>query len=183
VLLNCCHAGGIGDTVLDADPTVLSGAAPPPEFYRPLAQGSGQVVISSSRPEQKSGARSHTDRRYTTFGAHLLDAVRGQAPGSGQGIGVFELFTHLRLAVPADARNLTYRGGPLVQEPLFYASQLDDNLAVALRPAGGAPTLAVPDNLVQRLIQLELQIEASDGGAATAVVAERDRLLAQLTSG
>jgi hypothetical protein len=46
VLLNCCHAGGVGDAVLDAG-DVLSGAAPPPEFYRPLAARTGPVVVSA----------------------------------------------------------------------------------------------------------------------------------------
>ena len=177
VLLNCCHAGGVGDEVLEAGNAALVGAAPPPEFYRPLAVGSGQVVISSSRPAQKSGARSQHRTQHTTFGAHLLAALEGAAPGQGPGIGVFELFTHLRASVPADARSIAYRGAPLVQEPLFYASQLDDTVAVALRPAVAPGTLGADDDLAARLVALELQVEDLGEAVSAALLRERDTLL------
>ena len=179
VLLNCCHAGGVGNEVLATDNALLTGAAPPPEFYRPLAVGSGHVVISSSRPTQKSGALSRHKPSHTTFGAHLLAALAGAAPGQGPGIGVFELFTHLRASVPADARGIVYRNAPLVQEPLFYASQLDDNVAVALRPVGAPSTLGADAALIARLVALELQQETLGTALPEDLRAERDRLLAQ----
>lgn len=172
VLLNCCHAGGVGDAVLGG--AGATGTAPPPEFYHPLATGSGQVVISSSRPGQKSGARSGADPQHTTFGAQVLAALRGAAPGTGPAIGVFDLFAHLRTHVPADAQHIR-----LVQEPLFYASQLDDNLAVALRPAGGTLGADIGD-LARRLVEHELRIEAQGDAAPAALRAERDHLLQQL---
>lgn len=183
VLLNCCYAGGVGDEVLSVPDDTLSGAAPPPEFYRPLAVGSGQVVISSSRPHQKSAARSQQQPQHSPFGAHLLDALRGRAPGSGAGVGVFELFAHLRTQVPLDARHTLDQFTPTVQEPLFYASQLDDNFAVALRPAGSGDTLSADGGMVARLVALELQIEALGAAVPQAVVVERDDLLARLENG
>ena len=180
VLLNCCHAGGISNEVLATDAALLTGSAPPPEFYRPLAVGSGHVVISSSRPTQKSGARSRHKPSHTTFGAHLLAALEGAAAGQGPGIGVFELFTYLRASVPADAHNIVYRDAPLVQEPLFYASQLDDNVAVALRPAGAPSTLGADAALIARLVALELQQETLDAALPEDLRAERDRLLVQI---
>lgn len=180
VILNCCHAGGVGNDVLGTNNT-LSGSAPPPEFYRPLALGSGQVVISSSRSEQKSGASSHVDPQHTTFGAHLLAALGGKAAGDGPGIGVFELFTYLRLHVPADAQNNWYGNGPLQQEPLLYAYQLDDNIAVALRPGdGNGGTLSGTSSDIARLIDLELQIEHLGAAAPPALLAERDAVLQRL---
>jgi uncharacterized caspase-like protein len=179
VLLNCCHAGGVGDAVLDAGAELLSGEAPPADFYRPLAVGSGQAVISSSRPTQKSGARSNANAQHTPFGAQLLAALRGQVPGAGAGVGIFELFAHLRAHVPADAKHIWYQGGPLRQEPLFYASQLDDNLAVALRPGWQGGTLGDDTlSLATRLAELELAVEA--GTLASAQIAERDTLLTHL---
>lgn len=180
VVLNCCHAGGVGDDVLEGTEDTLSGAAPPPEFYRPLALGSGQIVISSSRSQQKSGARSRLHPTHTTFGAHLLNALQGGAPGDSAGIGVFELFTYLRTHVPADAAGITYRNAPLMQEPLFYASQLDDNLAVALRPAGSSSTLGTDPDLIARFVALEVQFETAPESATPALLAERDALLARL---
>ncbi|RRR74137.1 MAG: caspase family protein [Candidatus Viridilinea halotolerans] len=180
VLLNCCHAGGVGDAVLDASGSLLSGSAPPAEFYRPLAVGSGQVVISSSRPAQKSGARSQQNPQHTTFGAHLLAALRGGVPGDGPAVGVFELFAAICASVPADARQVTYLGAPLQQEPLFYASQLDENLAVALRPGWQGGTLSGDvQHQARRLVELELQIERT--GADPALRGERDALLRALT--
>ena len=179
VLLNCCYAGGIGDEVLSAGSGALSGAAPPPEFYRPLAVGSGQVVISSSRPSQKSAARSQQNQKLSVFGAHLLDALSGKAPGSGPGVGVFELFAHLRAQVPLDAQHTLDGFKPTVQEPLFYASQLDDNFAVALRPERQGETLGADlSSLVQHLVELELQIES--GHAVAEVITARDELLVRL---
>jgi len=180
LLLNCCYAGGVGNEVLATDDSLLTGAAPPPEFYRPLAVGSGHVVISSSRPTQQSGALSRHKPSHTPFGAHLLAALAGAAPGQGPGIGVFELFTHLRASVPADARGIVYRNAPLVQEPLFYASQLDDNVAVALRPVGAPSTLGADANLIARLVALELQQETLGAALPEDLRAERDRLLAQI---
>jgi metacaspase-1 len=184
VLLNCCYAGGGGDAVLGAAGAALSGTAPPPEFYRPLAVGSGQVVISSSRPAQKSGAHSRRNPRHTTFGTQLLAALRGAAPGAGPAVGVFELFAYLRATVPADARQTIYQRQPLRQEPLFYAGQLDDNLAVALRPPGAGTALDADDaDLVARLVALELQIEALGVAAPADLLAERDAALARIAGG
>lgn len=180
VMLNCCHAGGVGGSVLggDADST-LSGAAPPSSFYQPLAVGSGQVVISSSRPEQKSGAISERDPQHSCFGIHLINALKGGAAGNDAGIGVFELFSYLRLHVPKDAAGITYGGKPLLQEPLFYASQLDDNIAVALRTQQAGVTLGVIDDQRQqiaRLVEIECQM-ALLAHVPVALREERDRLL------
>lgn len=166
VLLNCCHGGG-ADAVA---PGV--GAAPPAAFYRPLAQGSGQLVICASRPEQQAGAVSRQDAQHTPFGAQLLAALRGAAPGNGPAIGVFELFAYLRATVPGDAPHL-------IQEPLCYTSQLADNLAIALRPGGqGGTRNAELDQQLHRLVALELALDATPARAA--LRAERDALLARL---
>lgn len=179
VLLNCCPAGGVGGGVLSAD-AAAAGESPPPAFYRPLAAGSSQVVISSSRPEQQSGARSATNPRHSTFGAQLLAALAGEAPGAGPGIGVFELFTALRQRVPLEAAQIAVGGAPLRQEPLFYASQLDDDIAVALRPLGDGATLGGGAADVRRLVALELQIEAAGRAALPALRAACDALLRSL---
>ncbi|NTU85737.1 MAG: caspase family protein [Chloroflexales bacterium] len=174
VLLNCCHAGAPAE----GGP---SGAAPPPAFYRPLASGSGQAVISASRPAQQAGARSHANSMHTVFGVHLLDALGGKAPGTGVGIGVLELFAHLRANVPADARYTHDHGQPLVQEPLMYAGQIDDDFVVALRPGWHGASVGT-DPEVRRLAELELQLEAccSDVAVPPSLVEERDRLIGAL---
>lgn len=107
--------------------------------------------------------------------------MRGKAPGEGAGVGIFELFAHLSRHIPPDARHLTYQWKPLVQEPLFYASQLDDNIAVALRPGWRGGTLGADlEQQVRRLVELELQIELASemGTVPQALLEELDRLLA-----
>lgn len=177
VLLNCCQGNA------EDDPGGLSaallGAAPPPEFYRPLSVSGDQVVISSARPGQRASSRSAVNPRHTIFGEHLLLAMGGQAPGSGPAIGVFDLYAYLRVAVPADGRSLQ-RQEALLQEPLFYAAHLGENLPVALRPAGGGASGNTA--AVQRLIQLELQLEAANGEAPPELLSERDELLTALAA-
>jgi hypothetical protein len=112
--------------------------------------------------------------------ADLLAALQGRAPGQDSGIGVFEIFSYLRLHVPPDAATITYQGAPLVQEPLFYASQLDDNIAVALRQPGVGGTLGAATPPLARLIELELQLEAQGAAMSPALITARDTLLDQL---
>lgn len=159
-----------------------TGEAPSPAFYRPLAIDNGQVVIVSSQPSQRSSARSKAIPQYTSFGAQLLAALRGKAPGQGASVGIFELFAYLRSHVPADARNTWYRGSPLVQEPIFYASQIDENFPIALRPGWqGATTSDDVLSITRRLAEIEL---AADAGTLTpAQLDERDTLLARLAQG
>ena len=185
VLLNCCHAGGVGDTVLSDGGSEEAGDPPPVGFYQPLAVGAGQVVISSSRPWQKSGAASQMKPGHTVFGAHLLDALRGQAPGDAAGIGVFELFGYLSAHVPADAQKITYKDQPLAQEPLLYAHQLDQNISVALRPNWQGGTLG--HDLAQTIRQLaEVEVAlagyAHESAAPAPLLRQRAALLASLDS-
>jgi hypothetical protein len=159
VLLNCCHSGGVGDAVLDDTTGESTGDTPPADFYQPLVAGGGQVVISAARPWQKAGAASSAAPEHTVFGARLLDALRGHAPGEGAGIGVFELFSYLSAQVPADARQITYKNAPLAQEPLLYAHQLDQNIAVALRPGWQGGTLSEDLNeLIRQFAEAEVAL-------------------------
>jgi hypothetical protein len=160
------------------------GDAPPPAFYQPLVEGSGQIVISSSKPNQKSGARSSTDTTLTVFGAQLLAGLKGGVLGSDPGIGVLDLFSYLCTRVPADAKTITYQGLPLEQRPLLYASEVDQNFAMALRP-GGAPAILGVENQrenIRALAQVEIKLAAyaSKAAAPADLVARRDALLEQL---
>lgn len=179
IVLNCCHAGGVGDQTLDAGGQ--PSPPPPADFYAPLAEGSGRVVITSARPAQLAGAGSRAYPGLTTFGGHFCAALRGLAPGGGAALSVFGLFSHLAAAVPADAQHISYRSAPLEQHPLFYARAVDQDFAVALRPRAerGGVLDASRDQRLQQLVTVELQLAAyADERAAPAtLVAERDRLL------
>ncbi len=183
VLLNCCHSGGIGDAVLDDTGSEVVGDTPPVAFYQPLVAGGGQVVISAARPWQKAGAKSSIAPQHTLFGARLLDALRGQAPGDAPGIGVFELFSYLSAQVPTDARQIIYKSKPLAQEPLLYAHQLDANIPIALRPNWQGGTLdADLETTIQELAQIEIELAgyAREADAPEELIRRRDELLQQL---
>ncbi|MCM8622548.1 MAG: caspase family protein [Candidatus Accumulibacter sp.] len=111
VLLDCCHAGGMGvkDTLAA---TALHSAALPPTLFlpagkspaTPLAQGEGRAVLSSCRPGQLSYLRA--DGRMSIFTYHLIEALSGhaQAAGGATGVLVSDLIGHLHRRVPESAR-------------------------------------------------------------------------------
>ena len=185
VVLNCCHAGGIGGAVLD-DSDTTHGDTPPTDFFQPLAVGSGQVVISAARPWQKAGADALHAPEHTLFGARLLEALRGQAPSAGASIGVFELFSYLSAQVPADARQIHYNGAPLAQEPLLYAHQLDADMAIALRPNWQGGTLdADLASTIDELAAAEIALAryAREADTPAELRQRHDALLQQLEDG
>ena len=59
-----------------------------------LAQGTGRVLIASSRASENSWVLPSA--RNSVFTSHLLDALRGRTRTSGDGvIRVFEIFNHV----------------------------------------------------------------------------------------
>ena len=181
VLLNCCHSGGVGDSVLDAGDPGEQTDTPPVSFVEQLVGGSGHVVISAAKAAEKAGAVSTVEPTLTVFGAQLLAALGGKAPGDSAAIGVFDLFAFLSAQVPQDARGISHGGKPLAQHPLFYAHQVDQNFALALRPGWQGGTLG--DDIsaqVQELAQLEIQLAhyASEDEAPVVLVQRRDALVA-----
>lgn len=99
-----------------------------------LAQGSGRVLIASSRGSETSlifnGAAN------SLFTEHLLGALRGAAHSHGDGfIRIFEVFNHVAEKVRAAA--------PGRQHPVFKASDLEDNFPFAL-DRGGVKSIASP---------------------------------------
>jgi hypothetical protein len=109
--------------------------------------------------------------------------LRGQAPGESVGIGVFELFSYLSAHIPIDARKIRYNWRPLAQEPLLYAHQLDQNIAVALRPGwqGGALSNDLVE-IIEQLMEAEVALAnyASEAQAPVSLIQRRDELLARL---
>jgi hypothetical protein len=156
-------------------------------FYAPLAENSGRVVISASKPDQRSGFFAD----HTVLGKHLLAALRGQALGAGAAIDVLDLLGELTRAVPPDAAQIIdpFTGKPLQQRPLLDARQVDV-MPVALRPGfkggtlggrGGVLGAASPSS-IRRLAEIEIQLAryASEAAAPRELVEERDRLLGTL---
>ncbi len=120
VVLDCCHAGGMG--VKGAPPPAgYVGAAPAPALFMAaepavgpgakggpdlsaLAAGWGRAVLSSSTGEQPSYLRP--DGRMSIFTYHLIEALTGHAqPQEGTTeVLVSDVMSHVYRRVPASAR-------------------------------------------------------------------------------
>ncbi len=122
VVLDCCHAGGMGVKDLAASYTP---AAAPLDFLTPsgailapailakeldngrlgqLSQGQGRAVLTSSRAEQPSYMSSKTQMSIFTY--HLIEALTGSAqPRSGaQDVLVSDVLSYVYRHVPTTAR-------------------------------------------------------------------------------
>jgi hypothetical protein len=126
VLIDACHSGGAGSfkgaMTRDLPPLGFSEKA-----LGRLAQGTGRVLIASSRPSETSLVFPRA--RNSVFTEHLVEALRGHARTLGDGlIRVFEVFNY----VSEKVRN----AAPGRQHPIFKASDLEDNFPVALDRGG-----------------------------------------------
>lgn len=124
-IFDCCHSGGAGDpkTLLPAIELGFSD-----DYYQALAQGSGRVVIASCRSEELSWTLY--DMNNSLFTHYLLEALRGQAKTLGDGrIHVFDIFRHVAEHVPVRAAQVQQN-----QHPIFKASMLEQDFAIALAP-------------------------------------------------
>ena len=126
VVIDACHAAGAGNFKAE-----LAREAPALGYSEKslgrLAQGTGRVLIASSRASEESLVVSGA--RNSVFTSHLLEALRGKAQTTGDGlIRVFEVFTHVSKEVKRQVPNL--------QHPVFKASDVEDNFPVALDQGG-----------------------------------------------
>lgn len=124
VLVDACHAGGAGVLKGDAGHVRLGLVE---KTLQRLASGAGRVIMASSRASETSlvmpGARN------SVFTGRLLEALRGQARTSGDGlIRVFDIFNYVAEHVAQTV--------PGRQHPIFKASDLEDNFPVALERGG-----------------------------------------------
>ncbi len=100
VILDCCHAAGMGAKGLNTSEWTKS--APSPRILGELKQGSGRVVFSSCLPKQESFVRR--DRELSIFTYHLLEALQGANNHSGDTtVTVADLMKYLGKTVSASA--------------------------------------------------------------------------------
>lgn len=158
VLLDCCHAGGMG--VKDLDPTNLSSFNIPPAWLlggqkgvvlEPCAkdiedalliQGSGRAVLNSSRNNEKSYIRK--DRAMSIFTYHLIEALTGYAPHAPEDkeVTVADVLSYVWRKVPQSAQ-------AEYQCPQQPDGQLSGNFSIALLLGGNGtpPGKSLPDPL------------------------------------
>lgn len=131
VLLDCCHAGGIGEA---KDPGLALPKSPaPPGLFDALKAGSGRVIIASSRKDEKS----LTGTPYSVFTAELLKALAGYGAFERDGYArVLDTAMRLGRRVPALTGDR--------QNPIIKVSNLEDNFALAYYAGGDKSPQAVP---------------------------------------
>ena len=126
VLIDACHSGGAGSFKVEGSPKLQMLRFSEKSLDR-LAQGTGRVLMASSRASETSlvlqGARN------SVFTGHLLEILRGRGRTSGDGvIRVFDIFNHVAERVQ--------RTVPGRQHPIFKANDLEDNFPVVLDRGG-----------------------------------------------
>lgn len=152
VILDCCHAGGVGVKGFDALPEGYHPLALAPDQMHEgkqakkaepqIVTGAGRAVLSSSQGEQRSYVRP--DQTMSIFTYHLIEALTGHAQpaGGAHEVLVSDVMSYVTRKVPESARQLAHA----VQTPDF---RVTGNFPVALLLGGKGliPDAAPPDPL------------------------------------
>lgn len=137
VLIDACHSAGAG-SFKGARAENVAGLGYSEKSLVRLAQGTGRVLIASSRADERSWVLPNA--RNSVFTTHLLDALHGRARTRGDGlIRVFEIFNHVAEFVKRDV--------PGGQHPVFGARELEDNFPVVLDQGGAKSARRTPTSV------------------------------------
>jgi len=130
LLLDCCHAGGLGDA--SSLPYEAEKAPLPPEAQALFAEGRGRVVIASSQADEKSFA----GKPYSAFTAALIESLAGKGVSKKDGyVRVADLALHAREVVPRRTRDR--------QHPILNFDQAD-NFELAYYAGGEVEPKGLP---------------------------------------
>jgi hypothetical protein len=130
LLLDCCHAGGVGEA--KAPGLQLAKSPLPPEAHSLLAEGSGRVIIASSREDELSFA----GKPYSAFTLALTETLCGVGVAKKDGyVRVADLALHAREVVPGRTRDR--------QHPILHFEQAD-NFALAYYAGGETQPKGLP---------------------------------------
>lgn len=133
VLLDCCYAGGIAQP--KASNMILDKSPLPLEFEQVLSEGTGRVVLASSRADEVS----YPGTPYSEFTLALLKALSGAGAAEKDG---FARVLDIALYVGRIVANRTND----MQHPILKVSNLEDNFAVAYYANGAKEPLPLPQN-------------------------------------
>lgn len=130
VLLDCCHAGGIGHTKVPG--LQLTKSPLPPEAQQMLSLGSGLVIIASSQENEFSW----TGTPYSTFTTAVVETLCGKGVSQQDGyVRVADLALYAREVVPKRTNNR--------QHPLLHFEQAD-NFVLAYYAGGDTQPKELP---------------------------------------
>lgn len=146
VLLDCCHAGGVGEA--KAAGLEMAKAPLPPEALDFLAEGRGRVLIASSTEKELS----YAGKPYSAFTLGLIEALCGAGVAKEDGyVRAADLALHTREIVPGRTGNK--------QHPVLHFEQAD-NFIVAYYAGGDTKPKGLP-------FKEEPQIEPEPGAWRT----------------
>ena len=129
VILDCCHAGGIGETKSLAPSTGLTKGFSQ-EMYDRLGGGSGRAILASARPDEESYILAGDQN--SLFTKHLLDGLRGGVAGEDEFVRIFRLYEYVQPKVTAQHSR---------QHPRFK-SNLEENFPIAFYKGGQKKQIA-----------------------------------------
>jgi hypothetical protein len=128
VLLDCCHAGGIGK----AKGLKLAKAPIPPDILEMLSRGSGRIIIASSQADELS----YAGKPYSAFTLSLIESFCGIGVAKKDGyVRAADLAMHAREVVPGRTSN--------TQHPILHFEQAD-NFVIAYYAGGNSMPKDLP---------------------------------------
>lgn len=132
VVLDCCHAGGIGQPkrVVVARDTLPLEKGFSEAYYDELKSGQGRVILASARSDEYAYVLSTSDEN-SLFTRYLLAGLKGGVASDDGFVRIFDLFEYLQPKVTGDQPN---------QHPIFKA-ELEENFPVALYLGGQKGTV------------------------------------------
>jgi hypothetical protein len=122
MILDCCHAGGIGQPKYATALEFKRGLSD--QYYDQLRTGRGRVIFASSRNNEFSWVLP--DAPHSLFTQYLLEGLRGGIVSDDGIIRIFQVFDYIKPRV---------RQAQPQQTPVFKAD-IEDNFAVALYRGG-----------------------------------------------
>lgn len=130
VVLDCCHAGAQGEakSPIQQSPIPLSESS-----IQALSQGSGRIILASSRRDEKSW----TGNPYSIFTTALLEGLLGQGASEQDGFARV-----LDIAMWVN-RMVSVRSGDR-QHPMIKVAKLEENFVVSYYAGGSQKPKSMP---------------------------------------
>ncbi len=130
LLLDCCHAGGVGEA--KAPGVALTKSPLPPDAVTLLSEGSGHVLIASSQEDELS----YAGKPYSAFTLAFIESLSGIGVAKKDGyVRVTDVALHAREVVPGRTRGK--------QHPILHFEHAD-NFALAYYAGGDTRPKGLP---------------------------------------